>query len=122
MRPRRSTVCTGCASVRCKPSIAASAGSSTRCAPAGQLDNTYIVFTSDNGFHLGQHRLPAGKQTAYDTDIHVPFLVRGPGITAGVHVARLAGNVDLAPTFEAMAGVRPAALHRRSVVAAAARR
>ncbi len=45
----------------------------------GQLDNTYIVFTSDNGFHLGQHRLPAGKQTAYDTDTHVPFLVRGPG-------------------------------------------
>ena len=72
----------------------------------GQLDNTYIVFTSDNGFHLGQHRLPAGKQTAYDTDIHVPLLIRGPGIDAGTHVARLAGNVDLAPTFEAMSGVR----------------
>ena len=72
-----------------------------------QLDNTYVVFTSDNGFHLGQHRLPAGKQTAYDTDIHVPFLVRGPGITPGSHVARLTGNLDLAPTFEAMAGVSP---------------
>ena len=72
---------------------------------SGQLDNTYIVFTSDNGFHLGQHRLPAGKQTAYDTDIHVPLLIRGPGITPGTHVAQLTGNVDLAPTFEAMAGV-----------------
>ena len=71
----------------------------------GQLDNTYIVFTSDNGFHLGQHRLPAGKQTAYDTDIHVPLLIRGPGISAGSHVAQVTGNVDLAPTFEAMAGV-----------------
>ena len=72
---------------------------------SGQLDNTYIVFTSDNGFHLGQHRLPAGKQTAYDTDIHVPLLIRGPGITAGSHVTQLTGNVDLAPTFEAMAAV-----------------
>ena len=44
-----------------------------------QLDNTYIVFASDNGFHLGQHRMPAGKQTAYEPDIHVPLLVRGPG-------------------------------------------
>lgn len=71
----------------------------------GQLDNTYIVFTSDNGFHLGQHRLPAGKQTAYDTDIHVPLLIRGPGIAAGSHVDPLTGNIDLAPTFEAMTGV-----------------
>ncbi len=38
-----------------------------------QLDNTYIVFASDNGFHLGQHRMPAGKQTAYEPDIHVPL-------------------------------------------------
>ena len=37
-----------------------------------QLDNTYIVFASDNGFHLGQHRMPAGKQTPYEPDIHVP--------------------------------------------------
>jgi N-acetylglucosamine-6-sulfatase len=71
-----------------------------------QLDNTYIVFASDNGFHLGQHRMPAGKQTAYESDIHVPLLVRGPGVRAGAHESRLAGNTDLAPTFEAMAGVR----------------
>jgi arylsulfatase A-like enzyme len=72
----------------------------------GQLRNTYVVFASDNGFHLGQHRMPAGKQTAYEPDIHVPLLVRGPGVAAHTHVARLAGNTDLAPTFEAMAGVK----------------
>jgi N-acetylglucosamine-6-sulfatase len=82
-----------------------------------QLANTYIVFASDNGFHLGQHRMPAGKQTAYDTDIHVPLLVRGPGVRAGAHVKRLAGNTDLAPTFEAMAGVRsPAFTDGRSLL------
>jgi arylsulfatase A-like enzyme len=70
-----------------------------------QLDDTYIVFASDNGFHLGQHRMPAGKQTPYETDIHVPLMVRGPGVRSDAHVARLAGNTDLAPTFEAMAGV-----------------
>jgi arylsulfatase A-like enzyme len=69
-----------------------------------QLDDTYIVFASDNGFHLGQHRMPAGKQTPYETDVHVPLLVRGPGVRAGAHVTRLTGNTDLAPTFEAMAG------------------
>jgi arylsulfatase A-like enzyme len=71
-----------------------------------QLDRTYIVFASDNGFHLGQHRMPAGKETPYETDIHVPLVVRGPDVRANAHVSRLAGNTDLAPTFEAMAGVR----------------
>ena len=68
----------------------------------GQLDNTYIVFTSDNGFHLGQHRMPAGKQTAYETDIHLPLLVRGPGVAAGAHVSAITGNVDLAPTIASL--------------------
>ncbi len=71
---------------------------------SGQLDDTYFVFTSDNGFHLGQHRLPAGKQTAYEEDIHVPFVVRGPGIPAKTKVRALVGNVDLAPTFADLAG------------------
>jgi arylsulfatase A-like enzyme len=65
----------------------------------GQLDNTYIVLTSDNGFHLGQHRLPQGKITAFDEDIHVPLVVRGPGVPAGKKVDDFAANVDLAPTF-----------------------
>jgi N-acetylglucosamine-6-sulfatase len=84
---------------------------------AGVLDDTYFVFTSDNGFHLGQHRLPAGKYSPYDTDIRVPLLVRGPGVPSGDHVAAVTGNVDLAPTFEAMAGVhRPAANDGRSLL------
>lgn len=70
----------------------------------GQLQNTYIIFTSDNGFHLGQHRMPAGKQTAYESDIHLPLLVRGPGVSAGAHVAALTGNIDLAPTIAALGG------------------
>jgi len=71
---------------------------------SGQLANTDIIFTSDNGFHLGQHRLPAGKQTAYETDIHLPLLIRGPGIAAGAHVSAITGNIDLAPTIAALGG------------------
>lgn len=73
----------------------------------GQLDNTYIVFASDNGFHLGNHRMPAGKQTPYEEDIHVPLIVRGPGIAAGTVINQIAGNTDLAPTFAQMAQVVP---------------
>ncbi|MFN8036137.1 MAG: sulfatase [Acidimicrobiia bacterium] len=72
----------------------------------GQLDNTYIFLGSDNGFHLGQHRLPPGKETAFDEDIRVPLWVRGPGVPRGKTVGRLAMNVDLAPTFAAIAGVK----------------
>ena len=74
-----------------------------------QLNNTYIVFTSDNGFHLGQHRLPAGKQTAYEEDIHLPLVVRGPGVPAGKTVDQITGNTDLAPTFADLAGAKAAA-------------
>jgi arylsulfatase A-like enzyme len=69
----------------------------------GQLDNTYIVFTSDNGFHQGQHRLIAGKQTPYEEDIRVPLIIRGPNVQKGVVRTHIAGNIDLAPTFAAMA-------------------
>jgi N-acetylglucosamine-6-sulfatase len=73
----------------------------------GTLDQSYIVYTSDNGFHLGEHRLMQGKNTAYETDIRVPFVVRGPGVPAGKHVDALVLNNDLALTFAAMAGVNP---------------
>ena len=46
-------------------------------------DNTFVVLTSDNGFHLGQHGLDAGKGTPYDSDAHVPLLVVGPGVEPG---------------------------------------
>jgi N-acetylglucosamine-6-sulfatase len=69
------------------------------------LDNTYIFFTSDNGFHMGEHRLLPGKNTAFEEDIHVPLLVRGPKIPAGSTVNALAGNVDFASTFADIAGI-----------------
>ena len=70
----------------------------------GVANNTDIVFSSDNGYHMGEYRLLAGKQTAFDTDIHVPLIVSGPDIPAGRTVTQLASNVDLAPTFETLAG------------------
>ena len=73
----------------------------------GQAANTYVVFSSDNGFHLGQHRLAAGKQTAFDTDVHVPFVVTGPGVPAGRIVSAPAENIDLCPTFTALGGASP---------------
>jgi arylsulfatase A-like enzyme len=66
---------------------------------AGQLDNTLLIFTSDNGFMVGEHRIPGGKVVPYEPSIRVPLLMRGPGIPAGVHRAQLAFNGDLAPTI-----------------------
>jgi N-acetylglucosamine-6-sulfatase len=72
-----------------------------------QLDNTYIFFTSDNGLHLGQHRMPSGKQTPYEPDIHVPLIVRGPGVPTGTRQELMTGNIDFAATFAELAGVKP---------------
>jgi arylsulfatase A-like enzyme len=71
----------------------------------GRLDDTYVIYTSDNGWHMGQHRLFVGKTTAYEEDIRVPFAIRGPGIPAGKTVEQMVLNNDLAPTFAAIAGV-----------------
>lgn len=73
---------------------------------SGRLEDTYVVFTSDNGFHMGQHRLLASKYTAFEEDVHVPFLLRGPGVPAGRVIDALAETVDLAPTFAEIAGAR----------------
>lgn len=84
---------------------------------AGQLDRTYIFFTSDNGFHMGEHRLPAGKNTAYDEDLRVPLIVRGPSVPAGRTLTYLAMNIDFAPTFAALAGAAaPSFVDGRSLV------
>lgn len=71
---------------------------------AGVASNTYFVFSSDNGYHMGEHRLPPGKQTAFETDVTVPLVVVGPGVPAGVVDDHLLQNIDLAPTFETLAG------------------
>ena len=76
-------------------------------AARGALDDTYIVFSSDNGFHLGEHRLNRGKMTAFDTDIRVPLIVAGPGVPAGRTSARITQNTDLNPTFVQLAGATP---------------
>src|SRR5215207_11613111 len=71
---------------------------------SGEMDNTYIFFTSDNGFHLGTHRLSIGKWTAYEEDIRIPLIVRGPGVPEGRKLEHLVLNNDLAPTFADLAG------------------
>jgi N-acetylglucosamine-6-sulfatase len=68
---------------------------------------TYIVFSSDNGFHMGEHRLTWGKMTAFDSDIRVPLIVAGPGVPHGRVVHQVAQNTDLYPTFVQLAGGRP---------------
>lgn len=72
----------------------------------GQLDNTYIFFTSDNGYLMGEHGLTE-KNVPYETALRVPLLVRGPGLPKGVTRDELYGLVDLAPTFLDIAGVSP---------------
>jgi N-acetylglucosamine-6-sulfatase len=70
----------------------------------GVARNTYIVFSSDNGFHLGQHRLTPGKLTVFDPDVRVPLIVAGPGVPAGRTVDAMVENTDLCPTFAELAG------------------
>jgi N-acetylglucosamine-6-sulfatase len=65
---------------------------------AGELDNTLIVFTSDNGYLLGEHGLTF-KNVAYEEALRVPFLVRGPGIPAGQKRRQVVTAIDFAPTF-----------------------
>jgi arylsulfatase A-like enzyme len=72
---------------------------------SGVLDDTYVLFTSDHGLHRGEHRLLAGKTSAYGASARVPLLVRGPRVDAGRVVDALALNTDLAPTVAALAGV-----------------
>ena len=70
----------------------------------GELDNTYVVFYTDNGAHFGQHRLPHGKLQPYEEDINFPLIVRGPGIPRGAVEKGLVGNHDIAPTLADIAG------------------
>ena len=70
-----------------------------------RLRNTYVIFTSDNGFFFGEHRLTGGKFLAYEPATHMPFLIRGPGIRPNSQTGELTANVDIAPTVLELAGV-----------------
>ncbi len=69
-----------------------------------RLRNTYVIFTSDNGFFFGEHRLIGGKFLAYEPATHLPFLIRGPGIRPGTKTGELTSQLDIAPTVLELAG------------------
>ncbi|MEW9552112.1 sulfatase [Nonomuraea sp. NPDC050783] len=84
---------------------------------SGHLDDTYILFTSDNGFHLGTHRLAQGKTTPFEEAIRIPLVVRGPGVRAGSTIGQMGATVDLAPTIAELGGARvPGFAEGRSLV------
>jgi arylsulfatase A-like enzyme len=86
-------------------------------AAIGATANTYFVFSSDNGYHMGEHRLMPGKMTAFDIDIRVPLIVTGPGVPAGLTVEEITENVDLCPTFTELGGATsPPSIDGRSLV------
>jgi N-acetylglucosamine-6-sulfatase len=80
------------------------------------LRNTYIVFTSDNGWHHGEHRIPKEKTQPYEESSRVPLIIRGPGVPADSTTSKLAVNTDYFPTFTDLAGIeKPAYVDGRSL-------
>jgi N-acetylglucosamine-6-sulfatase len=73
----------------------------------GELDQTLIVFTADNGFFHGEHRVASGKVLLYEPSIRVPLILSGPGVPRAQRVPELAANIDLAPTIVDATGARP---------------
>jgi N-acetylglucosamine-6-sulfatase len=74
----------------------------------GELSNTYVVFSADNGVHMGEHRyiVPRGsKSTPYEEAASPPLMIRGPGVSPGAVRDQLVANNDLSPTFTNWAGV-----------------
>lgn len=73
----------------------------------GFLDTTYVIFSSDNGFHLGQFSLPNDKRQLYEFDIRVPLMIRGPGIKARSVNHKPVVNIDIMPTIVHLSGAQP---------------
>jgi arylsulfatase A-like enzyme len=88
-----------------------------RALPASVLDNTIVLFTSDNGFEWGDHRLTF-KGYPYERSIAVPLILAGPGVRHGTNES-IVSNIDIAPTVYALTGVEPPGpLDGRSLVPA----
>ena len=73
----------------------------------GILDNTYVIYSSDNGYHIGQHRLPPGKECGYEEDVNVPLIVRGPNVPKGITTDQVTSHTDLVPTILELVGAQP---------------
>mmetsp|Transcript_465 Transcript_465/g.1306 ORF Transcript_465/g.1306 Transcript_465/m.1306 type:complete len:285 (+) Transcript_465:880-1734(+) len=71
----------------------------------GQQDRTVFLYTSDNGYQFGQHRLSLDKRHLYEQDLRVPFCIRGPGVLKNFQASKMAANIDIAPTFLDIMGV-----------------
>ncbi|CAK7200863.1 hypothetical protein SEUCBS139899_003562 [Sporothrix eucalyptigena] len=71
---------------------------------AGELDNTYIFYTTDNGYHISQHRMHPGKECGFETDVHIPMIVRGPGVPRGHVSEAVTSHTDIASTIMELAG------------------
>lgn len=83
----------------------------------GEIDDTYVLFTSDNGFLNGPHRFERGKDAAYEESIRVPFVIRGPGIPTAARSQAMVLNIDVAPTILELAGLPiPESVDGRSLV------
>lgn len=81
------------------------------------LENTHIIFSSDNGFHLGQFSLPQDKRQLYEFDVRVPFMIRGPGVMANKTSQSPILNIDIAPTIVELAGGKaPESMDGRSIL------
>lgn len=72
---------------------------------AGVLDNTYVIYTSDNGYHIGNHRLQGGKLQCFEEDINLPLFIRGPDVGVSQTWDLVTGHIDMAPTILQLAGV-----------------
>lgn len=69
------------------------------------MENTYVIYTTDNGYHIGQHRLPPGKTCNVEEDINVPFIVRGPGVPRGRTYHGATTHTDIVPTLFELASI-----------------
>src|SRR5690606_34763605 len=71
-----------------------------------ELDDTLLIYTSDNGFFHGEHRIASEKVLPYEESARIPLIVRGPDVPRGKRIGQLVSNIDWAPTIVDAAGAR----------------